>query len=118
MGRVSALSLAVVLSVSGVIAAGPTTSFSLTLVNSGRHTLSVFRVSPPSSPDWGDNLLAQPLRPHRRTTVTIDGGCGQYDVRFTAEGDTRLHEEDVTLCDGDTLTVGDRTIARTEAPTE
>ena len=91
-------------------------SFQLNLNNRSRHTVSSFQVSPTSSPDWGDNLLGQPLTPEQQTTVTVNGACGQYDVRFVAENGTRLHDEAVTFCTGDTITIGDRTLTRTPAP--
>lgn len=102
------------LAISLAAQAGP--SFELHLSNRSRHTLSAFQVSATGSPDWGDNLLAQPLTPEQQTTVTVSGACSQYDVRFIAEKGARLHDEGVTLCAGDTLTIGDRTVTRTAAP--
>jgi hypothetical protein len=99
----------------GAHAAGASTPFQLTLVNNGRHTLSAANVSPSQGSDWGSNLLAAPLGPQQQVIVTVSGDCGQYDVRFDAEKGTRLHEEGLALCDGDTLTIGDRTVTHTKA---
>lgn len=103
------------LAAAGARGAGGATSFQLTLINSGRHTLSAANVSPGHSSDWGSNLLTGPLGPRQQVTVTVSGDCGQYDVRFDAESGTRLHEEGLALCDSDTLTIGDRTVAHTRA---
>ena len=107
--------LLLLLAAAGAGRAGAATSFQLTLVNGGRHTFSAANVSPGQSSGWGSNLLAAPLGPQRQVTVTVSGDCGQYDVRFDAEKGTRLHEEGLALCDGDTLTIGDRTVTHTKA---
>lgn len=101
-------------SLAGALGAQDTPSFHLNLVNTGRHTISAFQASPTKSADWGANLLSNPLGPKQQATVTIAGDCGQFDIRFVAEKGTRLHDDDVSLCDGDSLTIGDRTVKKNE----
>lgn len=94
-------------------ATGDKTQFNL--VNSSKHTIRSAQVSPAKKPDWGVNLLAGPLSPGKSISLTFEGGCGKYDIRFVVERGAQLEDEDLQFCgDGDTLTIGDVTLKKTK----
>jgi hypothetical protein len=99
--------------IAGVDAQAASTQFKL--VNSSKHTVQAAYVSAARQPEWGANLLQRSLKPQETISLTFDGGCGNYDLRFVVEGGAELQDEEVRFCgDGDTVTLGDVTIKKTK----
>ena len=88
----------------------------LRIVNDSSHVIQRMYVSPSRNPRWGDDLLkGHPLRPGASMTLRVASGCDSFDLRLVAEEDIEYLEEQIELCDDDVLTVGARTLIRTEA---
>jgi len=88
----------------------------LRIVNDSSHVIQRMYVSPSRNPRWGDDLLkGHPLRPRTSIRLRVASGCDIFDLRLVADEDVEYLDEQVELCDDDdVLTVGARTLTRTE----
>lgn len=91
------------------------TSVVLRVVNDSSHVIQRMYVSPSRNPRWGDDLLkGHSLRPRTSISLRVASGCDVFDLRLVADEDVEYLDEHVELCDDDVLTVGARTLTRTE----
>src|SRR5262245_32052789 len=115
-GRRVLFTLNIILALTPCIFPQEDTSLALTVVNDSSHVIQRIYVSPSRNPRWGDDLLkGHPLRPRTSMTVRVASGCDIFDLRLVAEEDVEYLDEQVELCDDDVLTVGARSLTRTEA---
>lgn len=89
------------LAVASAPAAGPVHSF--TVQNAGSDPITTVEISPPSSPQWGQNWLAPntTIAAGQRQSFTIDRGCTE-DVRISY-GDNRHEYRGYDTCQNSTL---------------
>ena len=99
---VTALLLLLLTMSQGALGAQPAkTRIRFRMWNSSEHVVQEVYVSPASDSKWGRNLLSQPVKPGQKFTMTIEGGCGAYDVRFVAPDGIEYMREGLNFCEDD-----------------